>query len=273
MSAPAETLDAAPSVRVRALSLGDRIDTTGLERSDTISTVPLAFHVGRGGFAALYRMGVAVFAGLSPMEEEAIIAQVRGRVTSDDGATIDEEETVVVRVSGDAGDKAPPGGAIEVVDFSEARFLIVADALAKSVGLARDERRVNAVIDLIEPFAKNLARAGRPPWKRRPMLKLIGEALLVQHRVSARVAVADKPDILWDRPDLERLYARLNDEYELDERAEALQHKLDVIVETARALSDLIDADRSTRLEAVIILLIAFEIAFSLFQVFVLGGR
>ena len=31
---------------------------------------------------------------------------------------------------------------------------------------------------------------------------------LVQHRVSSHVAVEEKPDVLWDRPDLERLYAR-----------------------------------------------------------------
>ena len=42
--------------------------------------------------------------------------------------------------------------------------------------------------------------------------------------------------MLWDRPDLERLYARLEDEYELKERAGALKRKLDVIVETAHAL-------------------------------------
>ena len=29
--------------------------------------------------------------------------------------------------------------------------------------------------------------------------------------------MAEKPDVLWDRPDLERLYARLENEYELKE--------------------------------------------------------
>ena len=33
-----------------------------------------------------------------------------------------------------------------------------------------------------------------------------------------RVEIEDKPDILWDQPELERLYARLEDEYELHER-------------------------------------------------------
>ena len=103
------------------------------------------------------------------------------------------------------------------------------------MALARDERRVNTVFDTIEPFALDLASKGRPPWRRKAMLELIGQTLLVRHRVSGRVAVEDKPDVLWDRPDLERLYARLEDEYELEARGRTINAKIDVIGETARA--------------------------------------
>ena len=82
------------------------------------------------------------------------------------------------------------------------------------------------------------------------------------------VAVEEKPDVLWDRPDLERLYARLEDEYELRERASALHRKLTVIGDTAQVLSDLIDTERSLRLELIIVLLIVFEIAITFFQMF-----
>jgi uncharacterized Rmd1/YagE family protein len=98
------------------------------------------------------------------------------------------------------------------------------------------------------------------------MIKLIGSALLVQHRVAERVAVQEKPDILWDRPDLERLYARLEDEYELVERAETPGRKLDLISETVTVMMDLIDTQRSLRMEAIIIGLILAEIALTLFQ-------
>ncbi len=165
-------------------------------------------------------------------------------------------------------DKALANGHLAVKDFTGPRLLVIADALAKSVALARDERRVNAVFDTIEPFAAELASKGRPPWKRRAMLELIGQTLLVQHRVSGRVAVEDKPDVLWDRPDLERLYARLEDEYELEARGRTLKAKLDVIGETARALTEIIDADRSVRLEWTVVILILAEIVLSLAQMF-----
>jgi uncharacterized Rmd1/YagE family protein len=252
-------------VTARALLLGDRIDAAGLERSDMISATPLAFQVGANGFVALYRFGVAVMVGLSPLEEDEVLNQVKLRVIGSHESV--DDETAILEIAPDHDDKIPPGGAIEIKDFTAERLLVVADALAKSVSLGRDEREVNAVFDIVEPFAADLARKGRPPWKRRAMLRLIGQTLLVQHRVSGRVAVEEKPDVLWDRPDLERLYARLEDEYELKERAETLSRKLSTIVETARTLTDIIDADRATRLEATIVILIVAEIVITIGQI------
>ena len=53
----------------------------------------------------------------------------------------------------------------------------------------------------------------------------------------------EKPDVLWERPDLERLFTRLEDEYELKERADVLNRKLTVISNTAQALADIIDTE------------------------------
>jgi uncharacterized Rmd1/YagE family protein len=72
--------------------------------------------------------------------------------------------------------------------------------------------------------------------------------------------------VLWDRPDLERLYARLEDEYELKERADALFRKLSVISESAEVLGDILDTKRSFRLEIVIVILIAVELMIAGYQ-------
>jgi uncharacterized Rmd1/YagE family protein len=87
--------------------------------------------------------------------------------------------------------------------------------------------------------------------------------------MSGRLEIEEKPDILWDHPELDRLYARLADEYELKERAIGLARKLSVINETARALSDIIDTERSVRLEMIIVALIVVEILVTLYDLFV----
>jgi uncharacterized Rmd1/YagE family protein len=145
--------------------------------------------------------------------------------------------------------------------------LIIADSIATNVILAHDERNVSAVFDVIEPLARELAENGRTPGGRRTILKHIGNALLVQQRVSGLVAVAEKPDVLWERPDLERFYARLEDEYELKERADLLTRKLGVISDTGKALADIIDTERSVRLEQMIIALLLLGTIFTGYQI------
>lgn len=253
-------------ITARALLLGDRLDVAGLERTDVLSTNPLAFRAGQEGFVALFRYGVAVLVGLSPLEEDEVIRSLRRRIVGEFARH--EEETATIELSPDKDDQIPPGGPTYLRSLSTERLVVIADALSKSAALARDERETAAVFDVMEPFARHLADKGRRPGSRKEILRQVGHALLVRQRVSGRVAVEEKPDVLWDRPDLERLYARLEDEYELRERASALNRKLAVIGDTAQVLSDLIDTERSLRLELIIVLLIVFEIAITFYQMF-----
>lgn len=248
----------------RAVLLGERIDTAGLERRDALSATPLAFRVGERGMAVVFRYGVVVLVGLDTFAEDEVLRGCSPRVINPFQPR--EEETIRLGPLDGREERADPDGVIRIADLSPERMLVVADALAKSAALAHDERQVAEVLDATEPWARHLAERGRKPAGRRAMIKLLGQGLLVQHRVSGRVAVGEKPDLLWDRPDLERLYARLEDEYELVERAEILDRKLNLIGQTARLMTDLMDTERALRLEVIIILLIAFEIVWSLFQ-------
>ncbi|MGC1108949.1 MAG: RMD1 family protein, partial [Methylovirgula sp.] len=249
-----------------ALLVGDRIDAAGLEGGEMVATTPLALRLGPAKFVALYRFGVAVFVGLTAAEEQNFLERIAARVAG--ARDRKNDEIAVLEILPGVEDRVPPGGPIQMPDLSAARFLVIADVLAKTVSLARDEGALSGVFDSIEPFAGELARTGRAPWNRRKMLRVIGQALLAQHRLSGRVAVEETPEVLWDHPNLDRLYARLADEYELRERARAVTRKLVVIVETGQALTDVLDVDRALRLEAIIVILILAEILIALVQIF-----
>lgn len=257
-------VEAPPRVAARAFFVGERIDTTGFRTEDVISTSPLALRLRDGKGAILFRYGVVVLVGFGNGEEHAFLRALAARIQSPRETF--EEETIDVELCKDQADTVRPGGPICLNAYSHDRILLIADALAKSTLLAHIEHRVGAVFDVIDPYARALAENGRTPRNRTAMLKIIGNALLVHQQVSGRVAVSEKPDALWDRPELERLYERLADEFELVERVEALDRKLTVITETADALTDLIDTRRSLRLEWAIVLLIVFEVIMSIYQ-------
>jgi required for meiotic nuclear division protein 1 len=254
---------------VHALQIGDRINTAGFE-GEVLSNTPLALRVGSNGLAVVFRYGVVVFIGLTADEEAELLERLHPRTFGK--ITPYEEEWAKIQITRESEESTPNipvGGPILVRELSLQRLLLVADALAKSVVLAHDEKLVANVLDTIEPFARELARVGQTSRNRSDLLKLLGSALLVQQRVSGRVAVGDKPDVLWDRPDLERLYARLEDEYELSERGETLNRKIAVISDTATTLSDIIDTKRSLRLEIIVVILIAVEILGTFYDIWV----
>jgi uncharacterized Rmd1/YagE family protein len=144
----------------------------------------------------------------------------------------------------------------------------VAAVLAKSVALAQYENDVTAIFDRIEPYAVDLERGGRGRTDMQFLLRHIGQALLNEHKMVARVEVSDRPELLWEHPELEQLYLRLEDEFEIEERAAILDRKLELISRTVETTLDLVQKDRGIRVEWYIVILIVFEILLSLYDIF-----
>jgi len=251
-----------PSVEAKALLLGERLDLRGFEPADAFSQHPLAFRTG-GGVCVLFRFGAAVFVGVTQEAQSQTLEALGPRII--DPAQPHEMETAALLADARADDGVAASGRLSLVDLSDDRLLIVADALAKSVALADDERYVAKVFERIDPLVQDLAATGGTALSSKALLKVLGEALVAQGRMIGRVEVQEKPDLLWDRPDLQRLHTKLADEYELDERARALSRKLKVVEESAATLAGVTSERRSLRLEIAIVGLIAFEIVLSLY--------
>jgi len=247
---------------VRALQLGEGLDLKGLEREDAFSVNPLAFTASGNGTAMLFKFGAVVFFNMTPIEEEALVRGLEERIQ---GALAEREvESVLIVTGPDEEGLLSKTGAIQVKSTDQNRLLLVGEALAVSVALAYDERRIAAAFDKIEPLAVTLIKGRLPPGPKSAMLEQIGEALLIQKRLASRVDLDAKPDVLWDHPELERLWAKLVDEYDLPARARAVERKLAVIRETAEMVTDLVATRTSHRLEFLVIVLIAIEIALAL---------
>jgi uncharacterized Rmd1/YagE family protein len=257
----------AQAITARALQLGEGLDVKGLERQDAFSANPLAFRTSTDGTAMLFKFGAVVFFKMTPIEEEGLVHGLARRII---GPLAEREvETVSIVVAPDDEGLLSSSGAIQVRSTDSNRLLLVGEALAVSVALAYDERRIAHAFEKIEPVAASLIKRRLPPGPKSAMLEQIGEALLIQKRLASRVDLDEKPDILWDHPELERLWAKLVDEYDLPARARAVERKLVVIRETADTITDLISTRTSHRLELYVIILIAIEIALVLYDRFI----
>lgn len=249
-------------VSVRALLLGERLHLRGLYEPP-LALGPLVLPVA-GGYAMLFRYGAVVTFNLGPADEQQFLARILPRVHEPLERTETEETTLFV--SAPEPDSVITTGGIGLYDFSAERLKVVAIVLARSVALARYEAAMASAFDVVEPLALHIEDAARGR-RMNDLLRHVGTVLVTQHRMVGRVEIQDKPELLWDHPELERLYLRLEAEYELKERNTVLERKLAIISRTAETTINLLHNQRILRVEWYIVALIVIEIILSSYQI------
>jgi required for meiotic nuclear division protein 1 len=230
----------AQRVTLRVMLVGERIVPGATDAFVRMADGPLVLAGRQRGCVVVFRYGVVVSCGMEPHEEHELLAclQVKEPIARP------ETETVELRIDGHA-DSGPriEDGIVYVTDENVPRLQMIAEALAQDID--------------------NDGRVDRK--KARELLEHIGGALLSEQRMVGRVEVREKPEVLWDNAELERFYPRLEREYELRDRAAALERKLDLVSRTARTALELLQQRRMLRVEWYIVLLIVADILINLY--------
>lgn len=253
----------APRLSARALLLGERLDPRGLPREGVPLTDPVPLATPEGLTAFAFRWGAVVLIGATPEQEASIVDMLTPRLTNALARPVEETALIEAGAEQDAVDAE---GVIRLRDLAVARLAVVADALAKSAALAHQEQTLTQALDRLDPIIATLRREGRLAASSRALHRQIGHALHARSRTTARVEAEDKPELLWDHPELERLHARLADEYELKERSAALDRKLSLIADTTEGVLSLIQGRRALGLEIAVVVLVGIEVVFTLWE-------
>lgn len=255
------------AVTVRAYFLGQQIDLQPFLQASYLALDPLIVKDGDAGCIVLFDYGAAVLFGLSTEQEAQFLDTIRGLITTPFSQPETEEATL--HLAAVNGGKVEDG-IILLAEFDTPVLQLVADVLAKSVVLAEYEIASARVFDQIEPFAASLQERNFNRQRATDLLKQIGNSLMIQHKIVGRVEIIDKPELLWEYPELDRFYARIEDEYEIRERHTALERKLDLVSRTAETALEIQQQNTGLRLEWYVVILIVIEVLISLYELVVM---
>jgi uncharacterized Rmd1/YagE family protein len=245
-----------------AIMVAERIDIKAISGFEIIAKSPYLIRLGGGGVAAVFRYGAVVLFNASAAEKtrllEAIAAYSSG--AGDPGAA----EMALIDIDPDE-EEGPSGQLIKIKNADRLRLQLIAEVMAKATMLSFQERQAGRDFDRSEPLARDLAEDGRFSAKPSELLKAVGSMLLAESRLNGRAGVLDRPDLLWDNPGLSGLYARLEGDYELHDRALTLDRKLTTLSHTSETLVETMRYHSSHRLELAILLLIFVELCLGLY--------
>ncbi|MCB9991971.1 MAG: RMD1 family protein [Rhodospirillales bacterium] len=252
-------------IELRAFFLGKRLNMKAIEQSQRITSGPFVMRAGANGVAVLFRYGVAVLMGLNPIEETTFLNTLQDFII--DPYSEPEVEESAIRVDPNQAEGVE-NDYIRLKTWDIAQLQMVADIFAKSAVLSFYEERMADTFDRIDLVAAELQTGKISGRRTRDLLRHIGMTLSIQRKMVGQVEIDEKPEILWENPELERLFLRLEDEYELSERHEALKQKLDLVYKTAETMLGLQSNKRTLHVEWYIVILIVIEIIITLGEKF-----
>lgn len=257
-------------ISIHPYFVGNRILTKALPKASILNYGPIIVGAGQSGLAVIFRYGVLVFFGTSE-DEEKLFIKSNQEILVDPVETPERGEGAFLVIDSKRKDGLD-ADTIYISKREYERIQVIAETLARSLILDIYEAQVEKTFDHIEPITDELKGRGPRGRSAKKLMRHIGETLSIQRKMIGHVEVEGKPDVLWDRSDLEKLYFTLEDEYEISERHQALKHKLELIHQTAETMLSILGERRTLHVEWYIVILILFDIVFSLWEKYILHG-
>ncbi len=142
----------------------------------------------------------------------------------------------------------------------------ISHALAQSVKLNILEASVTKLIEKTTPLQKELASEGSVSLSKKEISKQIGVLFNERYSINMHSDILDVPEFFWRRPSYEPLYTMTTEFQDIQVRQNIMHHRLDMINDLYTMLSDELNYRHSTRLEVIIIVLIAIEVVIAILR-------
>lgn len=133
-------------------------------------------------------------------------------------------------------------------------------AFAQSLKLEVFETKVDNTIKDTEEIPKNLARSGEISMSQKKVYRMIGSIFMLRSSVNLLSGMLDVPDWFWDRQGWETVYIKARDYYDIEDRIEIINNRLDLIKELYDMLNDDLHNKHAANLEWIVIWLIVIEL-------------
>ncbi len=142
---------------------------------------------------------------------------------------------------------------------------VIAVALAKSTALERVEDEISKLFDDVETFINQLKKGSLNISDER-LAVLSGRILSYRYSSISYIMILDRPNIVWRNAEAASVYGDLERMFELPDRYEKINHKSETLLDITQVFADLYHSKRGTRLEWLVIALIAAEIVLGLVE-------
>lgn len=249
---------------VFAVKVGRKIDTKKLKFKgfELVNKDPYIFKKDDRSIVA-FKYGVVVFWNFDEDEIDLYVSSFKTQIVD----RFSEYYTEKIQIESGEGLEFD-NDIIYLPELNLEVIQVLSIVLARSVSLEFFELEVEKAVADFTDISKSYEEKGRSNMNTKTLMKKLWFANNVKQLTIGQVTFLDKPDVTWDDDELDNLFNKSSEYYELDDRYEVLKEKLGVIFDNAQFILDMINVQKSHFLEIIIILLILIEVVFYLGEKF-----
>ena len=144
--------------------------------------------------------------------------------------------------------------------------LAVSYAIAQSTKISYYEYKVALLIEQNNHIPRDLMNKGKIGLSRKELQKRLGQLFIEKHYTNLNSDVISVPDIIWELPEIEEYFNKTFKYLDIQKRVDLLNQQLNTLNELFDMLKHDLDINHSSKLEWIIIILIAFEIVMNLIE-------
>lgn len=219
---------------------------------------PLVIRLLKDEYVVLTKFGAVTFWNVPGKLRKEFLLELTPFVKSRKERYHYDEETAVL-VGGDEG--RVTFDEIYVTSLDVNNIKIISYVLSQSVALERYEEEIEGSLSEVGVVIENLKSTGRALLTQKEMLKQIGKVFSVKQIAVAHLSLFDKPEEIWESPELDNLYNKMSAEYDLRVRFDVLDEKIGYLSDVSQMLINFLAEKQNAFLEVIIIVLIVIEIA------------
>jgi len=211
-----------------------------------------------------FKEGCVVFWNVPELERHQVLKALKPFCEEiyEDSVVFEESEMMTYKMS-TTGNSHLQKSIINIADDGDLMVKYTfSDAIKSSVKLGSWEATLEGIIDSIEFITDDLRRDAGVKISKDFVIQKTGEILGLRHVLNLSSDLLDTPDFYWDREDLEHLFMATCSHLSMARRIKVLNEKLSHCLEVMDMINNHLSHEHSSRLEWIIIILIAIEIVF-----------
>ena len=227
------------------------------------STSEVFYVLENNKYLYLFDYGVIVFANYNAVEKNECLNFVKNYANLN--VNLDLSEEYQIEIDEKIANVIIKNNYVIVPKTDSSVLRIVMLNIGQSVALEYYEILTDKLISSSKEYILELEMKGKLSISKINLLKYIGKVLNVKNSIIDNLYILDDPNLVWDNEDLNFLNRQLKVNFDINTRFKDLDYRLQIVEDNLTLFTDVLNVRESSRLEWIVIILIAIEILIALF--------